>query len=217
MKQSKYDPGADVKSVRRSHHYLARLALPLLLAVALLPEIVIFAVAALASLMGCEPVQKEACLIGPLAVSDVIDWALLAGGVSILYSAAWRSGFYLAVAGGLVLCYIVLIQGWARITSRLLLGSAVALFFALLPLAGPGLAITTLAKQNICDPEGGHDCLIFGGKVDKAYAAVSMAQPPIFDTIVLLAFGSLGIYATLVILLAIVPAARPAKSKQQSS
>jgi hypothetical protein len=60
--------------------------------------LVIGGVAVIARLTGCQPDQQEPCMIGSLAVSKVIDNALLAAGVSIRVSAHWRDGFYLILA-----------------------------------------------------------------------------------------------------------------------
>jgi len=203
-------------SLERSHRYLARFVLLLLVAIPLLPEIVIWAVAALASLMGCRPDQKDACLIGSLAVSDVIDWALQAAGVSIVGSATERAYLYLAIGGWLVVCYVVLIRGWQRVTSRLLFGSLVALILALLPFWGPMLAIKMLANGPYCEPAGSSGCMLFGGKVNQAYAAISMADPPPYYTSALLAVGLFAVYAILVIMQRVVSARRPIRSQREN-
>jgi hypothetical protein len=78
------------------------------------------------------------------------------------------------------------------------------------------LAITILAEQKVCDTAGGDNCLIFGATVDTAYAAVSMAQPPILDKVVLIAISLIVLYAIVVVVQGIVSAARPVKSKQQA-
>jgi hypothetical protein len=61
-----------------------------------------------------------------------------------------------------------------------------------------------LAEQKVCDTAGGDDCLMFGGTIDRAYAAVRMGQPPFFETVALLAFGMFVLYAIVVIVLGIV-------------
>ena len=95
-------------------------------------------------------------------------------------------------------------MGWTRLTSRLMLGSVAALFFGLLPLSAPGLAIMILAEQKVCDTARGDDCLIFGGTIDRAYAAVRMGQPPFFETVALQAFGMFVLYAIVVIVLGVI-------------
>jgi hypothetical protein len=202
-----------IDSLERSHRYSARLVLLLLVAIPLLPEIVIWAVAALAGLVGCQPDQKDACLIGSLAVSNVIDRALWAGGVDIVKSAAWRAYFYLAIGGWLVVCYVVLIQGWGRVTSRLLLGSVVALFLALWPFWGPLLAIKMFANERFCKPES-TGCLLFGGKVDNAYAALEMINLPFKNGGALPAVGIFLVFAVLVIARGVVSARRAVKSER---
>jgi hypothetical protein len=204
------------KSPEHSHHYLARRALLLLVAIPLLPEIVIIAVAALAFVMGCRPGQEGACLIGSRAVSDVINWALQAGGVPTVGSATARAYLYLAIGGWLVVCYVALIQGWKRLRSRLLLGSAVALFLALLPFWGPMLAIKMLANGPYCEPASSPVCKLFGGPVALAYAALSMAEPPPYYESFKLAAGIFAVYAILVIVRGVVSARRPVKSPRES-
>ena len=159
-------------SIEQSHRYSARVLLPLLVTMLLLPELFIWAVAALAGLMGCEPGQKHVCLVGSLAVSNVIEWGLSAAGV---LSPSWSKYFYLAVDGWLVVCLVALIRGWTGVTSRLLLGSAVALFFAVLPNLGPLFAIRMVAELDMCKPES-TGCLIFGGEVRNAYGALEKAN-----------------------------------------
>jgi hypothetical protein len=180
MQQQEYDTGADMttKSAKHSHRHLARLALLLLVVIPFVPEIVITATAGLARLTGCLPDQKEPCGIGPPAVSAVIDWGLHAGaGARVAVSIASLTGFYLAIIGWLAMCYVVLTLGWARLTSRLLLGLAVALVFALLPYFGPWLSIANLVTKHSCDPNSGHACIIFGGEVKEAYAAIRVIAP----------------------------------------
>ena len=111
-------------------------------------------------------------LLDSLAVSNVIEWGLSAAGV---LSPSWSKYFYLAVDGWLVVCLVALIRGWTGVTSRLLLGSAVALFFAVLPNLGPLFAIRMVADSNMCKPES-TGCLIFGGEVRNAYGALEKAN-----------------------------------------
>jgi hypothetical protein len=204
-------------SPRHSHRSLARLMFPMLLAVAVLPEIIIVAVAVLARLTGCRLDQQGVCEIGPLVVPRTIDNVLEAAGVSIQVSANWRQGFYLTLGVLLVACFVVVMSGWSRVTSRLLLGSAAALFLGLLPLFAPGLAIELLANKNVCDTAGGDECLIFGGIVERAFDAVSMPHPLFLNKVVLLAVGLFALYAVVVIVLGIVSAAGSRKSRQLHS
>jgi hypothetical protein len=203
-------------SAKHSHHHLARLVLLLLVVIPFLPEIVISATAAFARLMGCLPDQKEACRIGPVAVSDVINWALHAK-ASWVASEARLEDFYLAIAGWMVLCYAALTLGWARVSSRLLLGFAVALVFALLPYFVPILTIADLLSQASCEPTGGGKCQVYGGTVRGVAAAIRMARwDTVFDGI-LLALGMFVAYAVVVALAGVVAARRPAKPEQSYS
>ena len=205
-----------LETFERSHGHAARWVLLALLVVPFLPEIAIWAVAALAGLAGCQPDQKDACLVGSLAVSDVIDRALWAGGVDIVRSAAWRSYFYVAIVAWLGLCYIVLIQGWERVTSRLLLGAALALTFALLPFWGPLLAIKMFANERLCKPES-TGCLLFGGKVENAYAALEMTNLPFNSGGVLPAVGLFAVFSVFAIAAGVVSTKRPITSKAKNS
>jgi hypothetical protein len=189
--------------------YSARLLLLLLVTVPVLPEVVILAVATFSGLMGCLQDQNVACPVGSPAA--VVNWALWAGGVDIVKSAVWRAYFYLAVGAWLVICYVVLILGWARVSSRLVLGSAVALFFALLPFCAPLLAIKTFADNRLCKPES-TGCKLFGEEVDKAYAALEMAKLPFNDWAAVVMFGIFAVFATLVIASGAVSTRRPIKS-----
>jgi len=206
------------RSPERPHWHQARLLLLALVVIPLLPEIVIGMAAALAGLMGCRLDQTEPCLIGSLAVSDIISWALQAGAgflvVRIRSSAFWYTGFYLAVGIWLVTCYVVLIRGWSRVASRLLLGFALAFLFALLPYDGPRFAITNLAKKGFCEPNvgGTNVCKMFGGRVDGADAAVLMGEPILHFGGILLAIGIFAVFATLVVVSA-AAARRRAKSQ----
>ena len=60
-------------------------------------------------------------------------------------------------------------------TSRLLLGSAIALFLVVLPNLGPLFAIRLVADASVCKPES-TGCLLFGGEVRNAYGALEKAN-----------------------------------------
>jgi len=160
-----------------------RLALLLLVAVPLLPEIVIWIVAALARLKGCHPGDASVCLIGSVPAGDVIHLALETSAGLIVrnaqHSLAWQFGFYAAVACWIALCFLVVMRGWARVSSRLLLGFAVIVVVGVLPYFAPQLAIANLIGIH-CDPNAGashqRPCTIFGGPIgDAADATVIMA------------------------------------------
>jgi hypothetical protein len=207
-------------SAKHSHHRLARLVLLLLVVIPFLPEIVISATAALARLMGCLPEQKEACRIGSLAASDVINWGLQAGaGVRVAASIASLAGFYLAITGWLGMCYVVLTLGWARLASRLLLGLAVALIFALLPYFAPWLSIANLVTKDSCDPNSGRVCIIFGGGVKAAYAAVRVVAPELLygGLLAIAIFFVYAIYAVVAAVTGAVSARRLVKAEQQNA
>jgi hypothetical protein len=175
----------------------------------LLPEVVIWMVGAFAGLMGCQNDQNLACLTGSPAV--VINFALWAAGVEIVKSTTWRTYFYLATGGWLVICYLALMMGWARAISRILLGSVVALFFALQPFCAPLLAIKTFADDRLCKPESS-GCELFGGQVEKAYAALEMAKLPLNDWAPLMIAGIFFGFVVVVVASGPVSARRPGKS-----
>jgi hypothetical protein len=199
-------------SLERSHRYSARWLLLLLVTIPLVPEIFIWVVAAVAGLMGCEPGQKHACLIGSLAVSDVIDWDLSAAGVLSPTSSTY---FYLAIGGWLVACFAVLIRGWKRVTSRLLLGSAVASFFALLPILGPLFAIKMVADANVCKPQS-TGCLLFGGEVKNAYGALEKANLAFRNGDALVVVGIFVVFAIFVIASGAISTRRGVESERGS-
>jgi hypothetical protein len=140
---------------------LWRIALLVLVVLPFLPEIAIYAAAALAKIMGCQLEQKAACAIGSLQISDVIAAALTAAtfvGVGL--------AFYGIVALWLALCYFAVTKGWPHTPSRLLLALGIALVFAFLPYFGPMLAIADLENPNCQPNEGGvGPCVMFGGNV----------------------------------------------------
>jgi hypothetical protein len=176
------------KSYEHSRQRLYRVVLLLLVISPFVPEIAICVTAALARLKGCQPDQKDVCLIATLPASDVIGWALQMSAAFII--AVVRSSrkwlVYVTIAGWLVACYIVLIQGWARMLS--------------------------LANENCRPNEGGvGDCIIFGGYVgdpnnSPAHDAVLMGW--LAPSGALLSVGIFVIYAIVVIALGVVSAKR---------
>lgn len=200
----------------RSHkhpHRRWQLLLLLLVLIPFVPEIMIGIAAGLAKLGGCQPDQKSACLVGSVAVSDIITAALQAGAGAIV--AAVRSSYlgfvaiYAVIAAWLVLCYIALSLGWRRKPARLLLGLVIALCFAILPYFGPLLAIANLANESCRPNDGGvGSCLIFGGPIGSpdaspAHDAVSLGWMAPYGA--LLALGIYVIYAVIVIVRASPP------------
>ncbi|MGH6712095.1 MAG: hypothetical protein ACREEK_24395 [Bradyrhizobium sp.] len=195
-------------TIERSHWPSARWLLLLLVAIPLLPEMFIWTVGALAGLMGCEPGQKSVCLIGSLAVSSVIEGGLSAAGI---LSPTWSHYFNLAVAAWLVVCLVVLIRGWGRMTSRLLLGLAVALFLTVVPNLGPLFAIRLVADASVCKPES-TGCLIFGGEVRNAYGALEKANLAFFNGDALPVVGVFLVFAAFVVVSGVTSTRRTVKS-----
>jgi hypothetical protein len=158
----------------RSHWNSARLRLLLLVVIPFIPEIIIFVA-----------LQHGA--------SSILDFVASPG--------TWQLGIYLAIAGWLVGCCITVIQGWSGLPSRLLLGFAVALVFAILPYAGPGLAIVCIKA--------------LGGSVSEvAYtAAVQLIETKYTVVGALLAIVIFVAYAIFVIATSIASSGRPANAE----
>lgn len=145
-----------------------RLALLLLVVLPFLPEIAIYAVGVLARIKGCVPDQKELCFIAGVNVSNVISRLLAVG----LVIGSGFAGLGLA-AVWLVICYLVVVRGWAGLAARLFLALLVTVMFALLPYLAPGFAIAPLVNANCQPNEGGvGSCVIFGGDISSAHHTV---------------------------------------------
>jgi hypothetical protein len=131
----------------------------------LLPEVLIIAASAYAGAVGCEVDAKMACAVGPPSASQVIRKAL---------QAAYFIGSTFAddniVLAWLASCYVLIILGWTRLSSRLLLALGASLILAVLPYFGPILAIGHLENPNCRPNEGGipPGCTIYGGDVGNA-------------------------------------------------
>jgi hypothetical protein len=138
----------------------------------LLPEILIFAASAYAGAVGCQVDATMACALGPPSASQVIRTAL---------QAAYFIGSKFAddniVLAWLASCYVLIMLGWARLSSRLLLALGASLIFAVLPYFGPIMAIGPLVNPKCRPNEGGipPGCTIFGGDVgEPAHDAVRL-------------------------------------------
>jgi hypothetical protein len=131
----------------------------------LLPEVLIIAASTYAGAVGCQVDSKMACAVGPPSASEVIRTAL---------QAAYFIGSEFAddniVLAWLASCYFLIILGWTRLSSRLLLAFGVSLILAFLPYFGPILSIGHLANPNCHPNEGGipPECTIYGGDVGNA-------------------------------------------------
>jgi hypothetical protein len=131
----------------------------------LLPEILIVAASAYAGVVGCQIDSKMACAVGPPSASEIIRAAL-----QIAYLIGSKFADDNIVAGWLVLCFTLIILGWARLSSRLLLAFGTSLILGILPYFGPMLAIGHLENPNCHPNEGGvpPGCKIYGGDVGDA-------------------------------------------------
>jgi hypothetical protein len=99
-----------------------RVALLLLVVLSFVPELIIYAVTALAKVRGCSVQGDKVCLIVGVSASDIISFALNADlfvgkeEFSDQCTAVW-----------LALCYLAGTLGWERLTSRLLLAFLVSI------------------------------------------------------------------------------------------
>ena len=201
------------RPVKRFRRHVWRLAFLFLVVIPFIPMIVALGAAVVAELEGCQPDQKDLCVIGPLPVSEIIAWALRSGATMIVENTRKSDTWlYVAIAAWLSISYVILIFGWTRLLSRLSLGFVLALAFALLPYFGLMLAISGLTHKD-CRPNDAYvgPCTLFGGEVGRpAHDAVNIGWLA-FDG-VRLAFGIFAVYVVVVIVLALVSARRPAAS-----
>lgn len=181
-------------SLKRSHKDPARRLLPLLVTVPLFPEIFIWVVAAIAGLAGCDP--SHACEKVSPTVSEMIEAGLWAAGIVRF---AWSTYFHLAIGAWLVVCLLLLLRGWTSATSRLLIGAAVTLFFALLFVFGPWFAVYMVADANTCNPQKRTGCFLFGGAEESVRGAFQKADQGILNQGTLILFGIFVVFAIFVI------------------
>jgi hypothetical protein len=131
----------------------------------LLPEVLILAASAYAGAVGCQIDSKMACAVGPPSATEIIRTAL---------QAAYFIGSKFAddniVLAWLASCYLLIILGWTRFSSRLLLALGASVIFGFLPYFGPILAIGPLVNPNCHPNEAGTppECIIYGGDVGNA-------------------------------------------------
>jgi hypothetical protein len=155
----------NTESEGRLRRLFSRGALLLLVLLPLLPEILIIATSTYAGAVGCQVDSKMVCAVGPPSASEVIRSAL---------QAAYFIGSKFAddniVLVWLASCYFLIILGWIRLSSRIMLAFGASLILAVLPYFGPILSIGHLANQNCHPNEGGipPECTIYGGDVGNA-------------------------------------------------
>lgn len=141
-----------------------RLALLLSVVLPLVPELAIYAVAALAKARGCQVDEDRVCLIMGVRASNVVAEMLRAG----IFVARYMGEYGLAVVW-LGWCYLTITLGWRSLVSRLSLAFAIVLIFALLPYVGPQQSIIDLGSSNCPLSEGGVGrCMIFGDDIGSS-------------------------------------------------
>ena len=156
------------KPITRSRRYWWWLALLLLLVLPFLPELVIYAVAALAKAGGCLVNEDWVCLIAGVRVADIIAKML-------------RSGISVARHTGAIVwlgfCYLAITFGWRRLASRLSLGLIVTIFAVALYF-GPEKSISDLHSNNCPLTEGGavQGSVAQGGDVQGGDVQGSLVQ-----------------------------------------
>ncbi|SDI57559.1 MULTISPECIES: hypothetical protein [Bradyrhizobium] len=193
--------------------WLWRSGLLLLVLLPLLPEIVILAVSVYAAAVGCDADAGLACAVGPPSASGVIRSALKAA-----YTVGTKFADDNIVVAWLVCCFLLIILGWRKLASRLLLALGVTLIFAFLPYFGPILAIGPLVNPKCQPNEGGvpPECKIYGGDVgNAAHDAVRLGWKFFYGApVALVAFV---IFALLVLGARLVSRRRAASRKRDSS
>jgi hypothetical protein len=192
--------------------WLWRGGLLLLVLIPLLPEILILAVSAYAVAVGCEADARLACAVGPPSASGVIRSALNAS-----YAIGTKFADDNIVVAWLVCCFLLIIFGWSRLASRLLLALGVTLIFAVLPYFGPILAIGPLVNPKCRPNEGGvpPECRIYGGDVgNAAHDAVRLGWKFFYGAPV--AFVAFVVFAVLVLGARLVSSRRAASREQGS-
>jgi hypothetical protein len=149
----------------RSRRRFWKGALFALVVLPFLPEILILTASAYAGAIGCQIDSKMACAVGPPSASEVIRTALQAA-----YSIGSQFADDNIVVAWLVLCFVLIIFGWSRLSSRLLLALGVSLIFGFLPYFAPILSIGHLENPKCHPNEGGvpPECTIYGGDVGNA-------------------------------------------------
>lgn len=154
----------NTESNERSWRWLWRGALLAFVVLPFVPELLIIVTSAYAAAVGCQIASEVACAVGPPSASDVIRAALQAAN---FIGSKFADGN--VVVAWLVLCFLLIVLGWDRLSSRLLLGLGVSLIFAFLPYFGPMLSIRPLENPD-CSPNEGAvgPCKIYGGNVDSA-------------------------------------------------
>lgn len=193
--------------------WLWRSGLLLLVLLPLLPEIVILAVSVYAAAVGCDADAGLACAVGPPSASGVIRSALKAA-----YTVGTKFADDNIVVAWLVCCFLLIILGWPKLASRLLLALGVTLIFAFLPYFGPILAIGPLVNPKCQPNEGGvpPECKIYGGDVgNAAHDAVRLGWKFFYGApVALVAFV---IFALLVLGARLISRRRAASRKRDSS
>lgn len=145
--------------------WLWRGGLLLLVLLPLFPEILILAVSAYAAAVDCQTDAGLACAVGPPSASGVIRSAL-----EVAFDIGSKFADDNIVVAWLLCCFSLIVLGWSRLASRLLLALGVTVIFAVLPYFGPILAIGPLVNPKCQPNEGGvpPECRIYGGDVGHA-------------------------------------------------
>lgn len=190
----------DIESKGHRYRWIWRGALFAFVLSPLLPEALIVAASVYAGAVGCETDAKMACAVGPPSASEIIRKAL---------QAAYYIGSKFAddnvVVAWLVLCFLLIVLGWTRLSSRLLVALGASLIFAFLPYFGPKLAIGHLINPQCHPDEGGipPGCTIYGGDVgNAAHDAVRLGWKFFYGAPV--ALGAFVVFAMLILVASLI-------------
>jgi hypothetical protein len=187
----------DSRPAKSSRRRPWRLALLLLVVVALLPEIAIYLITAAAKIKGCEVTQETACMIYNVPLSGLIARALTAE--------IWIASTGIPM-GWVLLCYLAITLGWRHLGGRICMGLIVTCVFGVLYF--PAVSIAHLVNPKKCMP---NHCMIFGG--DVFGTAYGVGQNDLMEVAIYMLLAFLA-YAVLAILIGLFSAQRPTGLRQ---
>jgi hypothetical protein len=148
------------------------------------------------------------CFLGEMRVSDILS-TILTGAVFVAHS----MGEYGIAVVWIALCYLAILFGWPRLSSRLLLGFVIFLVFGLLPYVGPLLSIFHLVSDTCQPNEGGvGPCMMFGYNVGAP--AHDTVNPKLATLGVLIAVSTFLVYLIVAIILRLRSGRHPAEAAQ---
>ena len=176
----------------------------------LLPQVLIAVTGAYAGVVGCQIDSNFACAVGPPSATEIIRAALQTANFI-----GRKFADYNVVLVWLAACYVLIMLGWTRLSSRLLLALCASVILGFLPYFGPILTMTPLVNPK-CNPnEGGvpPNCVIYGGDVgDAANDAVRLGWKFFYGAPV--ALGAFVIFVVVMLVTRLVSSKRTASRTQ---